>query len=77
MWVSISVAISQNKAGGRCLLHEHTRVSGGKAVAFSMMLQKKFLWFLYFKKSKLPLDVWGQLFNLAVTLIRDIQFKIM
>lgn len=58
------------------MLHEHTRE--GKAVAFSMMLQKKFIWFLYLKKkSKLPLDVWGQIFNLAVTLTRNIQFKIM
>lgn len=24
----------------------------GKAVAFSLMLQKKFLWFLYFKEKK-------------------------
>lgn len=52
------------------MLYEHARVSEGKAVAFSTMLQKKFFWFLYLKeKSKLPLDGWEQVFNLAVTLI--------
>lgn len=56
-----------------------TYKSEHKAVAFSTMLQKKFLWFLYFKKkkSKLLLDMWGQIFNLAVTLNRNIQFKMM
>lgn len=61
-----------------CLLHEHTGVSEDKTIAFSMMLKKKFLWFLYGKKkSKLPLDIWGQIFNLAVTLNRNIKFKMM
>lgn len=52
MWIDISVAILWNKAGGRLLLYEHARVSEGKAVAFSTMLQKKFFWFLYLKEKK-------------------------
>lgn len=46
----ISVAVLRNKADGRLPSGEHTRVSEGKAVAFSMRLQKIFLWFLYFLK---------------------------
>lgn len=81
MWIDTFVEILGNKAGGRLFCYMNiTRVSEDKAVAFSMMLQKKFLWFLYFKKkkkSKLPLDECGQIFNLAVTLNRRIQFKMM
>lgn len=53
MWIDTSVEILGNKAGGRLFCYMNiTRVSEDKAVAFSMMLQKKFLWFLYLKKKK-------------------------
>lgn len=49
--------------------------SGG-AVAFSMGQQRIPLAFILLRKnSKLPLGLWGQIFNVAVTLNRNIQFK--
>lgn len=50
MWIHISVEIFRNRASGR--LVTQTYKSEHKAVAFSTMLQNKFLWFLYFKKKQ-------------------------
>jgi len=58
--IHVSVEILGNKAGGRLFLLRTYKSEWGKAIAFPIMLQKKSLWFLYFKKkSKLPLDMWG------------------
>lgn len=68
-----SVETWGSNSGGRLLLHERTE---GGAVASSMVQQKiPFAFYILRKNSKLPLGLWGQIFNVAVTLNRNIQFK--
>lgn len=65
------------EASGRLQSHVNIQRVRIKLLAFSVMLEKKVPLIFIFKKSKLPIDMWGQIFNLAVTLNRNTQFEMM
>lgn len=76
VWIDISVESPWNPANGRLFcymnIQEWVRV---KLLLSLWCYRNNSFGFYILKKSKLPLDMWGQIFNLEVTLIRDIQFK--